>query len=137
MRTVPVVRAALGGLSGRRVQAIVIGLVVLLSTAASTLGLGLLVESNAPFDQAFAAQHGADVTATVAGASPAQLAATTHVAAYDRVGRAVPRGDHLGHRAGHAVHPCSSTAKPPPALPITVHQQADPGRPLLARRPGR
>ena len=53
-----------GGLSGRRVQTIVIGLVVLVSTAASTLALGLLVDSNAPFDHAFAAQHGAEVTAT-------------------------------------------------------------------------
>ena len=51
-------------------QAIVIGLVVLASTAASTLALGLLVDSSAPFDHAFAAQHGASVTATVAGASP-------------------------------------------------------------------
>ena len=49
MKTIPVVRAALGGLSGRRVQAIVIGLVVLVSTGASTLGLGLLVDSSAPF----------------------------------------------------------------------------------------
>ena len=80
MKTIPVVRAALGGLSGRRVQAIVIGLVVLVSTAASTLGLGLVVDSNAPFDHAFSAQHGADVAATVSGASPAQLAATTHLA---------------------------------------------------------
>ena len=37
-----------GGLAGRRVQAMVIGLVVLVSTAASTLALGLLVDSNAP-----------------------------------------------------------------------------------------
>src|SRR6516225_2946551 len=80
MKTIPVVRAALGGLSGRRVQAIVIGLVVGISTAASTLGLGLVVDSNAPFDHAFSAQHGADVAATVSGASPAQLAATTHLA---------------------------------------------------------
>ena len=43
----------------------VIGLVVLVSTAACTLALGLLVDSNAPFDHAFAAQHGAHVTATV------------------------------------------------------------------------
>jgi putative ABC transport system permease protein len=76
---IPVVRAALGGLSGRRVQAIVIGLVVLLSTGASTLGLGLLADSSAPFDRAFAAQHGAAVTATVTGASAAELAATTHL----------------------------------------------------------
>jgi putative ABC transport system permease protein len=75
----PVVTAARGGLAGRRVQAVVIGLVLLASTAASTLALGLLVDSNAPFDHAFAAQHGAHVTAAAdtAQASPAQLAATT------------------------------------------------------------
>jgi len=77
----PAVRAARSGLSGRRVQAVVIGLVVLVSTAASTLALGLLVDSNAPFDHAFAAQRGAHVTATVNAtqASAAQLAATTRL----------------------------------------------------------
>ena len=74
----PAVRAARGGLSGRRVQTLVIGLVVLVSTAASTLALGLLVDSNAPFDHAFAAQRGSEVTAT-ASATTAQLAATAHL----------------------------------------------------------
>ena len=78
MRAYPVVRAARGGLSGRRVQAVVIGVVVLVATAASTLALGLLVDSNAPFDHAFAAQHGSEVTAA-AQASAAQLAATTRL----------------------------------------------------------
>jgi putative ABC transport system permease protein len=78
MRAIPAVQAARGGLSGRRVQAIVIGLVVLVSTAASTLALGLLVDSNAPFDHAFTAQHGSEVTAT-SKASPAQLAATARL----------------------------------------------------------
>ena len=73
----PAVRAARGGLAGRRVQALVIGLVLLISTAASTLALGLLVDSNAPFDHAFAAQHGAQVMATVT--PTAQLAATTRL----------------------------------------------------------
>jgi putative ABC transport system permease protein len=79
MKTVPVVRAARGGLSGRRVQAIVVGLVVFCSTAAATLALGLLADSSAPFNRAFTAQHGANVTATVSGASQAQLAATTRL----------------------------------------------------------
>jgi putative ABC transport system permease protein len=74
----PAVRAARSGLSGRRVQTGVIGLVLLISTAASTLALGLLVDSNAPFDHAFAAQHGSQVTAT-AQASTARLAATAHL----------------------------------------------------------
>jgi putative ABC transport system permease protein len=78
MRASPAVRAARGGLSGRRVQAVVIGLVVLIATAACTLALGLLVDSNAPFDHAFAAQRGSQVTATTS-ASAAQLAATTHL----------------------------------------------------------
>jgi putative ABC transport system permease protein len=78
MRAIPAVRAARSGLSGRRVQTGVIGLVLLISTAASTLALGLLVDSNAPFDHAFAAQHGSQVTATVQ-ASTAQLAATAHL----------------------------------------------------------
>jgi putative ABC transport system permease protein len=74
----PAARAARSGLSGRRVQTVVIGLVLLITTAASTLALGLLVDSNRPFDHAFAAQHGSEVTATTT-ASPAQLAATTHL----------------------------------------------------------
>ena len=79
MKASPAVRAARGGLSGRRVQAMVIGLVLLVATAASTLALGLLVDSNAPFDHAFAAQHGSEVTA-ITRASSAQLAATTRLA---------------------------------------------------------
>ena len=77
----PAVRAARGGLAGRRVQAVVIGLVVLASTAASTLALGMLVDSSAPFDHAFTAQHGAQVAAQVdtARASAARLAATTRL----------------------------------------------------------
>jgi len=74
----PAVRAARSGLSGRRVQTVVIGLVLLISTAASTLALGLLVDSNAPFDHAFAAQHGSEVTATAQAGTP-QLAATAHL----------------------------------------------------------
>jgi putative ABC transport system permease protein len=75
----PVVTAARTGLTGRRVQTSVIALVLLVSTAAATLALGLLVDSNAPFDHAFAAQRGAHVTAAVnaARASSARLAATT------------------------------------------------------------
>jgi putative ABC transport system permease protein len=61
-----------------KVQAIAIGLVVLISTASATLGLALLAASNAPFQHAFGAQHGAHVTVTVntARASAGALAAT-------------------------------------------------------------
>src|SRR5215470_19252630 len=78
----PVGRVAGGGLTRRRLQTIVIGLVLLVSCAASVLALGLVVESESPFDHAFAAQHGADVTAVVnpGRASHDQLAATAHLA---------------------------------------------------------
>ena len=76
-----VVRAARGGLGGRRLQAIIIGLVVLVATAASTLALGMLVDAHSPFDHAFASQRGADVAVTVdtSAASAAQLANAAHV----------------------------------------------------------
>ncbi len=77
-----VIRAARGGLGGRRLQAVITCLVVLAAAAASTLALGLLADANSPFDHAFAVQHGADVTATVdmPAATPSQLAATTRLA---------------------------------------------------------
>ena len=71
-----VIRAARGGLGGRRLQAVIIGLVALVSTAAATLSVGMLVDAHSPFDHAFASQHGAHVTATVdtSVATPTQLA---------------------------------------------------------------
>ena len=79
MRTGPVGQAVRGGVSRRRVQTLVIGLVLLVSTAASLLALALVVDSSAPFDHSFAAQHGADLAVVVdpARATPAELAATT------------------------------------------------------------
>jgi putative ABC transport system permease protein len=75
-----VFRAARGGLGGRRLQAIIIGLVVLISTAASTLALGMLADAHSPFDHAFTQQHGADLTVAVdtSVASAAQIANATH-----------------------------------------------------------
>jgi putative ABC transport system permease protein len=73
-----VFRAARGGLVGRRLQALVIFLVVLASTATSVVALGLLANAHGPFDKAFAAQSGADVTAAVetSAASASQVLAT-------------------------------------------------------------
>jgi putative ABC transport system permease protein len=72
-------RAAAGGVRRHKVQAVVIGLVLLISTASATLGLVLLSASHGPFDRAFAAQRGAHVTITVntARASVSQLTATS------------------------------------------------------------
>jgi putative ABC transport system permease protein len=81
MRTAATMRAAWNGLTGRPLQAIIIGLVALASTAASVLALGMAVEANAPFDHAFARDRGAEVTIAVdtARATPARLAATTRL----------------------------------------------------------
>jgi len=76
-----VLHAARGGLGGRRLQAVIIGLVVLVSTAASTLALGMLADAHSPFDHAFAQQHGADLAFAVdtTKATPAQFANAAHV----------------------------------------------------------
>jgi putative ABC transport system permease protein len=72
------VRTAAGGILRHKVQAVVIGTVLLVSTASATLGLALLSVTNGPFQHAFAAQHGADVAVTVntARAGAARVAAT-------------------------------------------------------------
>ncbi len=87
-----IIRAARGGLGGRRLQAVVIGLVVLACTAASVLAVGILMDSQSPFDRGFAAQHGADVAADMSrsAASPAQLAATSHVSGVTAVAGPFP-----------------------------------------------
>lgn len=58
----------------RRLSTAVLALATLVAVAASVLGVGLLVASDAPFDRAFAAQHGAHLAVTVdptgAGATP-------------------------------------------------------------------
>ena len=76
-----VFRAARGGLGGRKLQAIIIGLVVLVATAASTLALGMLADAHSPFDHAFESQNGADVAVTMdtSVASAAQITAATKV----------------------------------------------------------
>ena len=76
-----VFRAARGGLGGRKLQAVVIGLVVLVATAASTLALGMLTDAHSPFDHAFGSQNGAHVAVTVdtSVASAAQITAATKV----------------------------------------------------------
>jgi putative ABC transport system permease protein len=78
MRAGPVGRAARGGVARRRVQTIVIALVLLVSTGAAVLALALVVDSSAPFDHSFAAQRGAHLGVIIdpARATPADLAAT-------------------------------------------------------------
>jgi len=76
----PLGRIVRSGVGRRRVQTIVMTLTTLLSVAASVLATGLLVDSQAPFEHAFTAQRGSQLTAQFTGAkaSTAQLASTAH-----------------------------------------------------------
>ncbi|MEU6970475.1 FtsX-like permease family protein [Kitasatospora aureofaciens] len=73
-------RVVRAGVRRRRTQSVVVGLAAMVATTCSVLGGSLLVASEAPFDQAFAGQHGAHLTAQFDGArvSADQLAATGH-----------------------------------------------------------
>ena len=74
-------RVVRAGVGRRRVQTVVIGLVVMIAVSTSVLGGTLLVASHAPFDRAFAQQNGAHLTAEFdpARTTTAQLAATARV----------------------------------------------------------
>ncbi|MER5184442.1 FtsX-like permease family protein [Streptomyces sp. NPDC002896] len=69
-------RAARAAVRRRMLQTIVIGLVTLTSTCAIVIALGLVDSASAPFDKAFAKQHGPHVVAAFdpAKVSDAQLA---------------------------------------------------------------
>ncbi|MDH6703992.1 putative ABC transport system permease protein [Kitasatospora sp. MAA19] len=73
-------RASRAAVKRRRVQTIVIGLVVFCSTATVLLALAVISAARAPFDDAFDAERGAHVAAAFdpAKASAEQLAATAH-----------------------------------------------------------
>jgi putative ABC transport system permease protein len=75
-----VLTAALSDLRRRRLQTLVIAFVVFLTSGAATLALSLLVESDAPFDHAFARANGAHLVITYDArhVNAASLQATAH-----------------------------------------------------------
>jgi len=76
-----VLTATRSDLRRRKLQTFVIAFVILLSSGAATLALSLLVESDAPYEHAFAQANGAHVTITYAASqvSTARLRATASV----------------------------------------------------------
>ena len=140
MKGGPVSQAVRGGVARRRVQTIVIGLVLLISTGASVLALALVVDSSAPFDHSFAAQHGAHLAAVVdpARATPAELAATRHRPGVTAA--AGPFGEvTIAPQIAHVAGPAGFLA------PMTLAGRATPGGPVddvilhaghWAQRPG-
>ncbi|WP_084724548.1 ABC transporter permease [Streptacidiphilus melanogenes] len=73
-------RVVRAGVRRRRVQTAVTGLAAMMAVTASVLGGSLLVASNAPFDHAFALQHGAHLAAQfdAARVTAAEVDATSH-----------------------------------------------------------
>ncbi|MFI0515006.1 FtsX-like permease family protein [Streptomyces sp. WSLK1-5] len=61
--TGPLVRVVRSGVGRRRVQTLVIAVATMMAVAAAVVAGSLMVVSNAPFDHAFAAQHGAHLIA--------------------------------------------------------------------------
>ena len=111
------------GVGRRRVQTLVIGLATMMAVAASVLGGSLLVVSGAPFDDAFAGQHGAhlsvqfDAGKVSAGRLSRSRGAEGVSAAAGpfRTATVTPRSDGAGPGA-------------PGAGPMTVVGRGDPGR---------
>lgn len=107
------------GVGRRRVQTLVIGLATMMAVAASVLGGTLLVVSGAPFDDAFARQHGAHLAVRFdAGkVSAGQLSESkdaegvSAAAGPFRTATVTPRSDGAG-----------------PGGPMTVVGRGDPGR---------
>ncbi|MGW3875317.1 ABC transporter permease [Streptomyces sp. NPDC005055] len=107
------------GVRRRRVQTLVIGLATMMAVAVSVLGGSLLVVSGAPFDDAFAKQHGAHLSVQfdVGKVSAGQLSKSkdaegvSSAAGPFRTATVTPRSDGAG-----------------PGWPMTVVGRGDPGR---------
>lgn len=111
------------GVGRRRLQTFVTGLAAMMAVTASVLGGSLLVASTAPFDHAFAGQHGAhlavqfDAGKTTAAqlSASAQAAGVTATAGPFATATIAPKG------------PRSDSSGPSDLAPMTVAGRADAG----------
>lgn len=106
------------GVGRRRIQTVVIGLVVMIAVTAAVLGGSLIVASRAPFDRAFSQQHGAHLTAQfdAAKTTAAQLSASAHATGVTASAGPFPTV---------SITPVDRHDRPMP--PMTVAGRADPG----------
>jgi putative ABC transport system permease protein len=111
------------GVGRRRVQTVVIGLVVMVAVTAAVLGGSLMVASRTPFDRAFAQQHGAHLTAQfdATKTTAAQLSASAHTTGVTAA---------AGPFQTAAISPVNDRDRPMQAM--TVAGRADPGGPVDA-----
>ncbi|MGW5666181.1 FtsX-like permease family protein [Streptomyces sp. NPDC003758] len=120
-------RASRAAVRRRRLQTAVIGVVVLVSSTALVVALGLLDVASGPFDRLFAQAHGAHVVATfdAAKVSRAELARTAHRPGVRAAAGPFPEAV--------VEVPPSATSRIPgvaPGGPLTVVGRAAPGGPV-------
>ena len=137
------IRTATGGMLRHKVQAVVIGMVLLIATASATLGLTLLQASNTPFQRAFATQRGADVTltASAADASAAQLAATRSLTGVTASSGPYPQVTTQAQQGGQPFGQLTLVGRASPSGPVddlvlnAGHWPTGPGQVVLAGSP--
>jgi putative ABC transport system permease protein len=114
-------RVVRSGVGRRRVQTVVIGLVVLIAVTAAVLGGSLMVASSAPFDRAFDQQHGAQliVQFDAGKTTAAQLSASAHATGVTAAAGPFPTA---------VITPATDRIRS--SEPITVAGRADPGGPV-------
>ena len=110
------------GVGRRRVQTVVIGLVVMVAVTAAVLGATLMVASTAPFDRAFGQQRGAHLTAQFdAAATATKVAASADADGVTAAAGPFPTA---------VIAPVGARGRPLP--PATVVGRTDPGGPVDA-----
>jgi putative ABC transport system permease protein len=138
------VRTASGGLRRHKVQAVVLGMVLLVSTASATLGFALLAASNAPFNHAFGTQRGADVTVTVNAArtTAAKLAATAKLRGVTAAAGPFGEATVQVQSGGQPFGPLTLAGRASPGGPVDAvvltagHWPDGPGQVVLDTSPG-
>ena len=113
-------RVVRSGVARRRVQTVVIGLATTMAVTSSVLGGSLLVASSAPFDEAFAEQRGAHLSAQFDAAKVTAAQLTAPVSGVTASAGPFPVV---------SVTPTEGRGDPPP---LTVVGRADPGGPVDA-----
>jgi putative ABC transport system permease protein len=109
-------KKAMADMRRRRLQAVVVTTVVLLSSLAGTMAVSLLVESDAPFDHAFAQSSGPHLTVhfDTSQVTEARLRATSTLSSVAAIGGP-------WHETPLEVNPAGG-----PRVPISILGRADP-----------
>jgi putative ABC transport system permease protein len=144
MSRLAAIRTATGGVMRHPVQAVVIGVVLLVSTASATLGFTLLAAINAPYQHVFDARHGAHATVTVntARTGSRQLAAIGTLPGVTAVAGPFTEATVQLQYDGVSLGPRTLAGRASPSGPVDVvvlsegHWPDGPGQLVLDAGPG-